>query len=198
MKRLRSVGASWAMILAWFTQHAPNELTGFRSPSAQQDLRAVEETMGMPLPADQVEWWQLTDGTDEARFVRLIPLAYRPLSARDAVLFHRSMVSFAPEEPESSLHAAAPAGSPSEGVWLPQWLPIARDIGGGFLFLDLRRGPLFGCVGRHRKDEWRYEEPVWSSVAEMLADVADALTENTEIDWWHAGVDDDRLVWLMD
>lgn len=41
-------------------------------------------------------------------------------------------------------------------------------------------------------------QPVWPSITDMLAEVADALVNGTDIDGWHAAVDDDRLDWRHD
>ncbi|GAA1586030.1 SMI1/KNR4 family protein [Actinoplanes couchii] len=198
MKRSELVGDSWTKILAWFARHAPDQIDGFRAPATEPDLRAVEEAMGVRLPADQRAWWRLADGTDEERLIELVPMAFRPLSTGRARKFHRGIVDLAPKVPELPEWMAEPAGSPTYGTWLPQWLPVARDFGGDFLFLDLRRGPRFGCVGIHRNDDWQYDGPDWPNVAAMLAEVAGALTGGTEFDRWHAGVEDGCLTWLMD
>ena len=88
------------------------------------------------------------------------------------------------------------AGTVADIPWLPSWLPIADDIGGAYLFLDLREGPQHGCVGRMDKEEISFSRPVWSSVTEMLAEVADALVNGTDIDGWFPGaVEDGRFGW---
>jgi cell wall assembly regulator SMI1 len=70
---------------------------------------------------------------------------------------------------------AEPAGTPCEGMYLPVWLPIAGSGMGLDLFVDLRPGPLRGCVMRFDRVGTARSKPDWPSVAAMLAEVADAL-----------------------
>jgi cell wall assembly regulator SMI1 len=69
-----------------------------------------------------------------------------------------------------------PAGTlyPAEAGlrWLPEWLPVAGDGGGGGLFVDLRTGPRHGCVVAYTRTG-QGPAPVWPGVREMLTDVAD-------------------------
>jgi cell wall assembly regulator SMI1 len=85
---------------------------------------------------------------------------------------------------------AEPAGTPVAG-WLPVWLPIAGDGGGGGLFVDLRAGPLSGCVMRWDKVEAAQLPPLWPDVATMLGEIADALVRGVDIDGSTAVVIDD-------
>ncbi|MGC4792206.1 hypothetical protein ACLQ22_30830 [Micromonospora sp. DT178] len=73
-----------------------------------------------------------------------------------------------------------PAGTVCE-TWLPAWLPVATNHGGGNLFVDLRGGPKNGCV----MEFYRAGDALaqWKDVAEMLDDIADRLEEDeAEID----------------
>jgi cell wall assembly regulator SMI1 len=71
-----------------------------------------------------------------------------------------------------------PAGTlyPTEAgpLWLPEWLPVAGDGGGGGLFVDLRTGPRHGCVVVYTRTG-HGPAPIWPGVTEMLTDVADRL-----------------------
>jgi hypothetical protein len=63
-------------------------------------------------------------------------------------------------------------------------VPIAAGPEGRCLFVDLRDGPLHGCVV-----EWahRFDDAIhWPSVAEMLGDVADALAHRVPAMTFHA------------
>ena len=193
-----TVVQSWQTIRRWFEQHAPDQLAAFRGPCAEDDLHAVEQATGRPLPGDQQAWWRLTDGTDGLLAPRLIPVVWIPLSTQAALREYRLMCKIGSRESELAQHMSEPAGTPCSGVWLPHWLPIAHDLGGDFLFLDLRPGPRCGCVGQHLKDEWRYDGPVWPSVTAMLSVVADALTNGTKVGNRRAAIEGGRISWPLD
>ncbi|MEV6637822.1 SMI1/KNR4 family protein [Actinoplanes sp. NPDC051470] len=198
MEQPPNVGYSWTIIVNWLNENCPGDLASLQGPASDEGLIAIERALREPLPADQQAWWRLADGTDEyGPAVWLIPAGWTPLSTRDALIRYNVMQNFIADEPELSRLSAEPAGSPSSGVWLPEWLPIAHNLGGDYLFLDLRSGPRNGCVGRHRKDEWNYDRPIWPSVTAMLSDVADALVNGTEIERRHAEIVDGRLDWLL-
>lgn len=91
---------------------------------------------------------------------------------------------------------AQPAGTLlSQLYWLPRWLPIAGDGGGGGLFIDLRDGPLHGCLVEFSR-EHQGTTPRWESVTQLWVDVADELeavdsdllrsdrVDDLRIDWW--------------
>jgi cell wall assembly regulator SMI1 len=84
----RTVEASWKTILGWFEQNCPQQHSMFRGPADDERLEAVERATGRPLPADQVAWWRLSDGT-EWRGVGLLPLFWAPLSVSASVDTHR-------------------------------------------------------------------------------------------------------------
>ncbi|OJF14626.1 SMI1/KNR4 family protein [Couchioplanes caeruleus] len=58
--------------------------------------------------------------------------------------------------------------------YLDLFLTIADDHCGGYLYVDLRDGPLRGGVGYCSGEENHYE-PVWNSTAQLLESVADAV-----------------------
>jgi cell wall assembly regulator SMI1 len=153
-----TVERSWETILGWFEEFSRAERPSFRGPAAEEDLRAVEQATGRPLPVDQLAWWRLSDGTEEdGPLPSLIPVVWAPASVAYALHRHRS-----------------------------------------HLFLDLREGPQHGCVGRMDREDISFGEPVWLSVTDMLAEVAAALVNGTDIGGRHAVVEDGRLNWLLD
>jgi cell wall assembly regulator SMI1 len=90
-----------------------------------------------------------------------------------------------------------PAGS-SGLQFLPTFIPIAFDGGGGFLILDLRSGPLHGCVMAFDA-EMGTRDPLWGGIAEMLDDVADAVEYGTPTAGGHLAVtrDDGTVDWIL-
>ncbi|MDH6462718.1 hypothetical protein M2302_002898 [Micromonospora sp. A200] len=52
-------------------------------------------------------------------------------------------------------------------------------------------------MGKHGKDEWRYDGPTWPSATAMLSDVANALANGIEIGCRRAVIADGRLDWPL-
>ncbi|MGC5018793.1 hypothetical protein [Micromonospora sp. DT47] len=68
-----------------------------------------------------------------------------------------------------------PAGTMKGGLyWLPRWLPVAGDGMGGGLFMDLREGPLHGCLVEFTRED-HAGTPRWESLTQLWAEVADLL-----------------------
>jgi cell wall assembly regulator SMI1 len=192
-----TVGRSWERILGWFEEYCPSDGAMFRGPAAEQDLQAVELATGRSLPADQLAWWRLSDGTPE-HGPSLIPVVWTPASVAYALARHRMLIrDLARYFPEIRELDNEPAGTAADIPWLPSWLPIAHNLGGSHLFLDLREGSERGWVGMMHKEEISFVQPVWLSVGDMLAEVADALVNGTDIRGRHAEVEDGRLDWRL-
>ncbi|BCJ39563.1 hypothetical protein GCM10010168_92580 [Actinoplanes ianthinogenes] len=186
------------MITEFLGAHCPDVLARVHGPAGAVELRLVEQTVGRPLPDDLADWWRLADGMDGV----LIPMLFRPLSATGALGGYRTMIAAGSEAPgyggpSYREHLAAPAGTVCRhGFWLPQWLPIATDLGTHLLFVDLRPGPDFGCVSgidEHREHDNR----LWPDVAAMLAEVAAAMRDGTPVRGYllEAGADGIRWGW---
>jgi len=69
-------------------------------------------------------------------------------------------------------------------------MPIAGDGGGNDLFVDLRPGPAHGCVREFWNEEGARDTALWSGVADMLAEVADALTRDVPVRGYRMWVDE--------
>ncbi|MEU7901746.1 SMI1/KNR4 family protein [Actinoplanes sp. NPDC049118] len=196
-----TVELSWETILGWFEAYCPADRSSFRGPAAEEGLRAVEQATGRSLPADQLAWWRLSDGTEEDCPVpSLIPVVWAPASVSYALSRHRMLIKDLDRHyPNLGELDNELAGTAADLPWLPSWLPIAHNLGGSHLFLDLREGPQHGCVGRMDREDISFAgEPVWSSVTEMLAKVAAALVSGTDIGGRHAVVEDGHLDWQLD
>ncbi|PRX99013.1 SMI1/KNR4 family protein SUKH-1 [Allonocardiopsis opalescens] len=160
------------------------------------DLDFVSALLNRPLPPDLVAWWRMSCGVTGHVGGRLIPPGYAPHDIDGVVDTRESLLETWMEGvPEDDIAAllAQPAGTPVAG-WLPVWLPVAGDGGGGELFVDLRSGPLNGCVMRWDKVETAEFDPLWPSVSAMLSDIADALERGVEIDGVRAVVVEDRTL----
>ena len=200
----RSVGESWDSIVDWLDRNSPPVAALIRPPAAEQDIRAAERSVGTALPDDLVAWWRRADGLDNLG--SLLPPSFSPYPVREALESRDIWLKIRNEEqwsPDLAAYIAqedsAPAGSPCRGVWLPRWLPIAREGGGDDLFVDLRPGPAHGCVRVFRHDDDAVDEALWSGVAPMLAEIADALRHGTAIRGDQVWVEDDgEFTWESD
>jgi cell wall assembly regulator SMI1 len=196
---------SWQAISAWCAEHVTDLHTAFGGPAAEADIRRAGDEVGAALPDDLVEWWRLVDGTlPEADTVgSLLPPYHNPMSIMDALESRQSWLAqwgnasdlaLADGRPDPALAAA---GTPCYLGWLPVWLPIARDESGNELFVDLRLGPLHGCVMEFDEVDCASQPPGWPTVRAMLADVANALTTGIAIgvDRLQPQLADGRLEW---
>jgi cell wall assembly regulator SMI1 len=167
----------------------------------------VERRLGTALPADLVALWRRADGQDGR--VGLVPPFYSLYSAREALngrdvwMSAWNGVAEQVDPPQFAEYVAradqAPAGTPAKGAWLPRWLPIAGDGGGGNLFVDLRPGPARGCVREFTHGDGAGDAVLWDGVAPMLTDVAAGLTQDIPVHGYRAWVEDDgRISWDTD
>jgi cell wall assembly regulator SMI1 len=174
------VAVSWKRIVDWLGGSAPATAAGL-SASSSFDLDEVERAIGRPLPPDLAEWWRIAGDASGAE--RLIPMEHTPLSVADALEARRYRLDLHLRRGESIVDGEG--GDPSRG-FQSAFLPIAADGHGRFLFVDLRGGPLHGCVGEW-DDAGSFVDVVsWPSVAEMLSDVADALVYGVPALTFHA------------
>lgn len=175
---MASVEESWTRIVTWLSDSAPATAAGLRS--AASDLSRVELALDRPLPPDLAEWWSLADASGAER---LIPLEHTPLSVAAALEVRRERLDQHLRRGESIVDGEA--GEPSRG-FQSAFVPIAGDGHGRYLFVDLRGGPLHGCIGEW-DDLGSFVDVIsWPSVAEMLGDVADALVHGVPALTFHA------------
>jgi cell wall assembly regulator SMI1 len=194
------VDDSWHRIVAWLRAHAPLMADDLNPTADARTLAEAAAAVGVPLPADLVAWWRRADGMRQPRSAgTLLPPHFVPLSVGQALRSRRTWLDVADDTPHPADAALpGPAGTPWN-VWLPVWLPIASDGGGGELFVDLRSGEAHGCVMAFDKVDAATSPPVWPSVRAMLADVADALEFATAAGAYRVWVDErGALSWLTE
>ncbi|MGS2618981.1 SMI1/KNR4 family protein [Micromonospora sp. LZ34] len=167
------VSRSWHLIATWLAEHAPLTASEIRPPASPAAIEAVQRQLPVRLPADLVAWWEACDGFTDGTCCVLLPEIHVPLGTARVI-----------EARQSQLDLMAKFGSPTlmtgqagefSSAFQDAFVPIAEDGCGQLLFVDLRPGPLHGCVS-----EWDHEQdfldlPIWESVAAMLTDVAGAL-----------------------
>jgi cell wall assembly regulator SMI1 len=180
---------AWTRIERWLGRYAPDVHAALCPPASRAALDGVARTSGTELPADLTAWWRRAHGLVRSPATgSLFPDRYHPLPLDDS-LEHRANLLDAvrqtcPPELTEQLGvfldrcALDPAGTlyphAATLVWLPAWLPVAHDAGGGGLFADLRPGAGNGCLIRYTRHGPAIG-PDWPGLAQLLTHVADAL-----------------------
>jgi cell wall assembly regulator SMI1 len=199
------VRASWARIVNWCHDHAPETAAAIRPPADAALLRHVEQATSGSWPEDLRTWYTLADGTQRTPAGYLLPF-YCPLPLH-SVMSHWStwqeiwagIIASSPHEDAKGQYdivrlQAQPAGT-TAWMFLPSFVPIAEDQMGDDMFVDTRSGRLRGCVTEFVKvdlDTWGVK---WPSVTAMLADLADGLHAGRPVGRWQPVVDHGRLSW---
>ena len=189
-----SVTRLWSEIVDWCHEHAPVTATALSSPEHAPDLAAIEARFGQRLPDDLREWWLRCAEPDG--LVDVLPPFYTPYGASgalDAWYEHRETWKEQWDRPACDYYAGSGGSS-----FHPAWIPIAGDGFADELVVDLRPGPLHGCVLEWEQEASQVLRPGWSGVAAMLADVHRALTQGVLAGHSHPTVTEDgRLDWQI-
>ncbi|GAB3742720.1 hypothetical protein GCM10027598_74960 [Amycolatopsis oliviviridis] len=171
------VGPAWQRITAWLRTNTPATAATLRPPAPAADIRAVQHTMGLVLPDDLLEWWQLTDGVDGERDYRAaftVPGVFLPLPVARV---QETWAGLSAYQDESCCHADGghrqPAGEPT-AMFCSALIPICRALDGSVLAVDLRPGARRGHVM-----DWAAQAgahcTTWPNVSALLSDTADRL-----------------------
>jgi len=174
---------SWTDIETWINANLPKLHATLLPPSSTEDIRAAEQAIGHPLPTDLAAWWRQFGGIGEKTLLwDLIPGYWQPQGLTSALDDRAMILEVRNELFDSSPEAALrePAGTQNSELWLPAWVPVATNLGGSWLFVDLRGGPLRGCVMAWDNIEGADTEPLYPNVTAMLDHVSRALRGETE------------------
>ena len=204
----RPVAESWGLIVEWLQSHVPAAFGCLQPPAPWSAVSAVRSGVGRRLPNDLLAWMNMNNGfRPRGGFGRILPVLHTPLPSEEMLPRRdrlRSIYAKRPRPGELEL-----AGSKSE-EWLDAFLPISDSGTDVELFVDLRDGDLYGCIGEFSAEMGGFGAPRWKNTADMLADVADALTlglpalqaysdgaptPGSRLPPQVAYVDDERLYW---
>ena len=189
------VSALWSDIMSWLADHAPVTAAALREPDPVPDADEVEGVFALELPADLHAWWACCDGTDCEVLADVLPPFYTPYGARRSVeVWREHRKAWAGWEGKNCDHYAGSAGT----GFHPAWIPIAGDGFADELVVDLRPGPLRGCVLEWEQETSQAVRPEWTDVSAMLADVRRSLLQGTPAGHSHPTVTEDgRLDWQI-
>lgn len=163
------VTEQWQRILRWLDDYAPVTAAALRPGGDPAAVRELERQTGLSVPAELREWWRVCGGTEDRMYAEILPPFYTPYGPAGSLRCWQ-VLHGRPGE----VIAGAFAGSPARGFH-PAWLPIAFDGCGDALAVDLRPGPLRGCVLEWDRARSEVTGPEWPGILEMLDQVADAL-----------------------
>ncbi|MFB9904676.1 SMI1/KNR4 family protein [Allokutzneria oryzae] len=184
-----SIEQSWNRITRTLAEHAPATAKELLPPAAEADVRAVEDVLGQRLPVELFEWWTSCGGGLHP----VLPhgyIPYRPIGSASA---WREWTRRHGDGPQKG----SAAGLPGAG-WHSRFVPIATDGGGYDLAVDLRPGPLHGCLFAFSHQWGVAYPPEWSSLTAMLGGVADALETGGPVGRYHAETTrGGMLVWKL-
>lgn len=140
-------------------------------------LAAAQQELGHTWPNDLVAGLNVSDGAERAFTAAVIPPSFIPSPvARIKADWHllTGISRHIGDPGELAAFEAEEAGS-SSPFFLRSWVPIADDTSGNLLFVDLRPGELQGSVCCWWRDDGFHQQPIWSGVASMTVEIADAL-----------------------
>ncbi|GAA1968750.1 SMI1/KNR4 family protein [Amycolatopsis minnesotensis] len=172
---MTDVERSWQRIMAWLEEHAPLTARTIRAPDA--DAGAFEDEVGIAFPAELHAWWGLMGGVDIDRDYRAgfcVPPFSMPLSVARARHEYASLaVSPDPTCCGPGRQHQREAGDRG-GNYCFALVPIARDVCGDVLAVDLRPGDRHGHVMSWYAEEG-FRPDKWSDVGTMLRYTADCF-----------------------
>ncbi|EMD23217.1 SMI1/KNR4 family protein [Amycolatopsis azurea DSM 43854] len=169
----------WRRIVDVLREHAPATARTIRHPGPVEDVRALESVVGLPFPADLVEWWALMDGIDDGYDQRagdLVPNGFVPLSVTRAREEYERLTESTATDPtccgpdRTHRNRAGDDGGP----FCSAMVPFCRDLTGAVLCVDLRDGDDHGMLVTMAPGDG-FGATHWGSVTEMLAEIAERL-----------------------
>jgi cell wall assembly regulator SMI1 len=178
--RPETASEAWRRVVAWCAEQAPRTAAALHGPAHEAALITVQQELGQVWPDDLLAWLRVSDGADGSPAASIIPWGFVPMPIDRIGTNWRMMTDISREVGDAEDLAAMegePAGSRASH-FLSAWVPVAGDGCGDMLFVDLRPGELYGCVGRFWEDGFHgpeYGVHFWTSVGQMAQTLAEAL-----------------------
>lgn len=174
------------------------------APRKLADLQNIERAT-TPWPDELREFFSLHDGQDAWLGERLAGtlLLDMELLSLDGMQFERSSWLESPHEIDDlgdewpAAIAAQQAGETAH-LFLPIYVPIAKDGAGGLCYIDTRSGPKQGCVRFFSAEAADEGGPAYDSLADYLDALRSSVESETEFDGLVPTFDDGALVWDLD
>ncbi|MCZ0974365.1 hypothetical protein O1L55_30155 [Streptomyces albulus] len=196
------ISESWTRIENWLAEHAPATYAALAPPADPADIVAAERVIGRPLLKPLAMSLLRHDGLLDQRF-SLLPGFYRPMSAREIMAEWQVFTRFydkrtADEQGEEVDYHFMKIGASHVLYGHPQLIPIAREVGGGYLVLDHRPEIDRGRVHDAEATEgiMRGSHAMWTSLPVLMETIATSLETNQSLNDYMPAVDEEqRLYW---
>jgi cell wall assembly regulator SMI1 len=184
-----TVEQSWTRVISWLHDNAPATVAKIRPPAGGDAVAAAEAAFPVSWTSDLREWYALQDGESMEVLWRCVLPHWEILSLDGVVAEAQMWAGIFDGEGDAPAMAGEMAFT-----FLPEFVPIGDDGCGNSLFVDLRPGPLHGCVTEFSAED-PTGDPSWPSVSGMLEDLADSLESGAECDGWTPSVVEGELSW---
>ncbi|MEV2255180.1 SMI1/KNR4 family protein [Streptomyces sp. NPDC050147] len=191
------VSHSWQRIDSWLRDCAPGRYHALPPPATRGQVVAAEQRLGLRLPEQLTDSLLCHDGSAPW----LLPPVYTLLGT-EAIVEHQRLQAHLENETRAEYlaHDIPLEIDGQYARWHPGWIPCASDDGGGYLVVDTQPGVQQGRVGT-RDELGQSEFPpgrIWTSLAEVLQAVANALENNEPLNGYKRIIEDDDLRWDAD
>lgn len=147
-----TVFKAWGRYQEWLRRQHPTLLDMLRPPASDASLRALEETLGRPLPSELVALWKLNDGQRGEQPGVVAGFQFLPVEA--ALTEWRKWAELrAAHTPRQlkelgSLATSLPRGTIQRAYTCEGWLPLWKEpLEGNYLGVDLSPGGR-GTIGQ--------------------------------------------------
>ncbi|MFJ6853724.1 SMI1/KNR4 family protein [Streptomyces sp. NPDC091271] len=196
------ISESWTRIENWLAEHAPVTYTALAPPADVAHIAAAERVIGRPLLKPLVTSLLRHDGLLD-QWSSLIPGSYSLVSTRQIGAEWELFTSFhdkpaADEKGDEVDYDFMKIGVSSVLYGDPQLIPIARELGGGYLVLDHRPEIDRGRVHEAESTEGVMRRPheMWTSLPALMDAIATSLETNQPLNDYTPAVDENqRLCW---
>ncbi|MEU0102018.1 SMI1/KNR4 family protein [Streptomyces sp. NPDC006267] len=196
------ISESWARVENWLAEHAPVTRAALAPPADPADIAATERVIGRPLPKPLVMSLLRHDGLLDG-WSALLPGFYSLLSARRTAAEWKIVSGFydritADEEGDEVDDDFVKTGFSSILYGHPRLIPIAREVGGGYLVLDDRPEADRGRVHEAEATDGvtRGGHGMWASLPVLMESVATSLETGRPVNGYRPEVNEEqRLRW---
>lgn len=184
----RTVDRAWDRIEAWLAVHVPSAYASLLPPAAPEAISAAAARTGLTLPDGLIASLRRHNGC--ATMPGKFSLLGQNLMSADGLADHWESWQEA-----RRFRSHAGEGASAALYWPPGYAFFAAIDADG-LVVDCRPGPAYGAVGEFWKEEGaRFGD--WSSVGDLLTEVADALERRTRVSGWVPVARENALDWVL-
>ncbi|MEV7197542.1 SMI1/KNR4 family protein [Streptomyces sp. NPDC093510] len=182
----RQIADAWHRIETWLRHHAPATVPMLRPGASEEQLDALQQTLGVRLPADLKALWRLCAGTYSVPGAAFLWEQWAPMSFPAVIeVYQRHMLRQQQQQRQQQ-------NDDEFLIWRAAWIPVcayAADDHTSGLYLDAETGRL-GYWDRFGERRVEFE-----SLTTYLEETADALETPALVTGYKPGLVNGALVW---